>query len=151
MFDTDIGDDCEHSSSFLYLSVPLYALREVLFAIRARGWTGVNATIQESHRTLGGYRETIRVEIWYGYQIDGRHYAGRLIRDRVLWGVKEVADRYSRGKNVTAWVNPVDPNESYLPSGIGYFEPVLIAIVDIGILVALLGIPAALFVSYLRR
>ena len=151
MFDTGIGDEREHSSSFLYLSVPLYALREILFAIRARDWTRVNATIQESRRTLGGCRETIRVEIWYGYRIDGRHYAGRLIRDRVLWGVKKVIDRYSLGTNVAAWVNPADPNESYLPSGIGYFEPLLIAIVDIGVLVVLVGIPATIIASYFHR
>jgi Protein of unknown function (DUF3592) len=151
LFETDIGDDREHSGSFLYLSVPWYALREIRLAIPARNWRQVSATIQDCHRTRGGTKETIRVEIWYGYQVEGRHYAGRLIRDKVLGGVQKVIDRYPLGENVMALVNPERPDESYLPSGLGYLEPLLVAIVSLAMLAILLGIPAAFIADYLSR
>jgi hypothetical protein len=151
LFDTDIGEDREHSASFLYTSVPWYALKEMLLSVRARNWNRANATIQSSHRTIGGTRETVRVEIWYGYEIDGRHYAGRLIRERVLWGVQKVIDRYPEGRNVVALVNPLRPNESYLPSGLGYIEPILVGITCLGPLAILLGILAAMIGEAIKR
>ena len=39
MFDAEIGEDREHSGSFLYLSIPRYALRELWLSTRARNWT----------------------------------------------------------------------------------------------------------------
>ena len=151
MFETDIGEDREHSASFLYFSVPWYALREVWLSIRARNWHRLNATIQDCHRTLGGTRETIRVEVWYGYQIEGKHYAGHLIRDRALGGVQKVIDQYSLGKAVMTLVNPKNPSESYLPSDLGYIEPFLVGILGLAMLVFLLTISAALIADYLSR
>ncbi len=153
MFETDIGEDREHSGSFLYLSIPRFALREALLSIRARNWTRVNAVIQSSHRTLGGYKETIRVEVWYGYQLDGKHYAGHLVRDTCLyyWAVRKVMDTCSEGTNIPVLVNPLRPSESYLASGLGYVEPLMMGILGVGSLAILLGIPAALILDYIRR
>jgi hypothetical protein len=151
LFETGIGDNREHSGSFLYFSVPWFALREMRLSLRARSWSQVSATIQDCHRTLGGARETIRVEIWYGYQVEGRHYVGHLIRDRVLGGVQRVVDRYPVGKSVMALVNPQNPNESYLPSGLGYVEPFLVGTTAVAIVAILLSIPAAFIADYLWR
>lgn len=147
MFETDIGEDREHSASFLYLSVPRFALRELWLSIRARHWMDVEATIQSSTRTKGGTRETIRVDVWYGYKYDERHYAGHLIRDRVLGGVKKVLDRYPEGTRVMVAVNPQEPDKSYLPSGLGYIEPILVAVTGIGFLFLFLWIFAALIIT----
>src|SRR5487761_291427 len=147
MFETDIGEDHEHSASFLYLSVPRYALRELWLSLRARHWTDVEATIQSSTRTKGGTRETIRVDVWYGYKYEERHYAGHLIRDRVLGGVRKVLDRCPEGKKVVASVNPHEPDKSYLPSGLGYIEPILVAVTGIGFLFLFLWIFAALIIT----
>ena len=132
MFETDIGEDREHSGSFCYVSVPLYAGRELWLSLRSRTWVPVECTIQSCYRTLGGYKETIRVDVWYGYEIGGNHYAGRMIRDRVLGGVQKVVDDYAQGKNAIARVNPDTPSQSYLPSGIGYLEPLFVGIVSLG-------------------
>jgi|SRR6185437_2280613 len=146
MFETDIGEDNEHSSSFLYLSVPRFALRELWLSMRARHWMDVEATIQSSTRTKGGTRETIRADVWYGYKYEERHYAGHLIRDRVLGGVKKVLDRYPEGTKVTVAVNPREPDKSYLPSGLGYIEPILVAITGLGFLALFSWILASLII-----
>jgi len=91
------------------------------------------------------------VEVWYAYQIDGRHYAGHIIRDKVLWGVQKVIDRYPEGKHVLALVNPIRPSESYLASGLGYIEPILVGIVPLGFLAILLSMVAALVGEVMKR
>jgi hypothetical protein len=134
MFDTDVGEDREHSASFLYFTVLGYAVREAWLATRARDWTGVEATVQSRYRSKGGTRETMRVEVWYGYQFHGSHYAGRLIRDRALGPVQKVFDLYPEGKKVLVRVNPEKPQESYLSSGLGYIEPTLVGFLWLALL-----------------
>lgn len=154
MFETGIGDDREHSGSFAYISVPFYALRELWISIRSRSWLPVKATIQSCNRTVGGYKETIRVEIWYRYKVNESHYSGHLIRDRVLGGVQKVVCQYPPDKDVLVKVNPADARESYLPSGIGYMEPFLVGIVSLCVIAILLFILSAFFaplINHLRR
>jgi hypothetical protein len=147
MFDTDIGEDRQHSSSFAYISIPLYALRELWLSLRSREWVPVEATIQSCSRTVGGYRETIRVEVWYGYKVNGEHYAGHLIRDRGVGGVQRVVDSYPSGKTVLVRVNPENANESFLPSGIGYVEPFFVGIISLMTISILLLMVAGLIVA----
>lgn len=139
MFDTDVGLDNDHSSSFAYISIPRYALRELWLAARSRSWVPVEAIVQSCHRTLGGYRETIRVEVWYGYKMNEAHYAGRLIRDTgfYLGKVRKIVDHCPPGKTVFVRVNPGRPDQSYLPSGMGYLEPFVMGIVSLGTIVIL--------------
>ena len=150
MFDTDVDVDREHSGSFLYLSVPWYAARELWLQSRAHSWVRVDATIQESHRTKGGTRETIRAEAWYGYKLGEKHYVGHLIRDGVF-GSQRVINRYPAGATVSVLVNPAKPEQSYLPSGIGYIEPVIIGAVGIATLCVLVGALTVLVFSSLHR
>ena len=147
MFETGIGEDREHSSSFCYISVPLYALKELWLSERSRNWISKDAIIQSCHYTLGGYKETIRVEVWYGYEVDGEHYAGRLIRDRVFGSVQEVVRQYPEGGSATVRVNPVSPAQSYLHSGLGYFEPFFVGLVSLGTIGILLFIIIALVIA----
>jgi len=100
VFETDIGEDHDHSSSFAYISIPQYALRELWLSRRSKNWVPAEATIESSHRTVGGYKETIRVEVWYGFTVNDRHYAGHLIRDTCFYysSLQRVMDRYSSGE-----------------------------------------------------
>jgi hypothetical protein len=107
MFETGIGEDRAHSGSFDYISVPLYALRELALSLRSRNWTSTNATIQSCSRTLGGYQQRFRVEVWYSYEFDGKYFAGHLIRDRALGGVEKVAGQYVEGKREPCESSPI--------------------------------------------
>jgi hypothetical protein len=150
MFDSDIGEDHEHSGSFAYISVPLYALRELWLSIRSRNWVPAHATIESCKRTRGGYQETIRVDVWYSYKVNGDYCTGRLIRDRGLGGVQKVVSRYPPGTDVIVRVNPADASQSYLPSGIGYLEPFLVGLVSlcaIGVLLIFLTYLALIIIT----
>jgi hypothetical protein len=142
MFETGVGEDRTHSGSLNYISVPLYALRELALSLRSRNWTSTNAVIQSCRHTLGGYQQTFRVEVWYSYEFDGKYFAGRVIRDRVLGGVEKVASQYVEGKSIPVLVNPLNPAQSYLRSGLGYAEPFFVGIlslISIGVLLLIVG------------
>ena len=81
MFDTDIDQNREHTGSFMYLSIPCFWIREVWLAAHAKHWQLLEATIESAYRSIGGYEETIRLDIWYSYSFDGQFYSGRLVRD----------------------------------------------------------------------
>jgi len=151
MFETGIGEDHEHSGSFCYISIPLYALREFWLSVRSKNWVSKEAVIQSCRRTLGGYKETIRVEVWYGYEVNGMHYAGRLIRDRGFGGVEKVVSRYPEGRNVMVRVNALNPCQSYLPSGLGYMEPFLVGLVSLATIGILLLIVIAPILDHFSR
>ena len=139
LFETDVGDTGEHTGSFLYLSIPYYWVRELWLASRARHWQLMEATVESARRSLGGYKETIRLEIWYSYHFNEQQYSGRLVRDLgFTWGVSAALQRYPRGARVPVYVNPRVPDESYLPSGLGSVQPLLIGIVSLGSLALLL-------------
>lgn len=141
MFETDVGDTGEHTGSFFYLSIPYYWVRELLLSFQAKKWQLVEATVESAHRSLGGRNETIRLEVWYSYSFNGQAYSGRLVRDAGFsWGIQTALARYAKGSRVSVNVNPHDPEQSYLPSGLGWVQPLLIAVFFGGTLALLLGI-----------
>ncbi|MHB8755075.1 MAG: DUF3592 domain-containing protein [Candidatus Acidiferrales bacterium] len=73
------------------------------------------------------------------------------MRDRVLGGVKKVLDRYPEGTRVMVAINPQEPDKSYLPSGLGYIEPVLVAVTGIGFFFLFLWVFAALVITSFRH
>ena len=144
MFESDIGEDREHSGSFVFYFCTRFTPYGSCGSqhdpeIRVP----VKATIQSCNHTVGGYQETIRVEIWYSYRLNESDYAGRLIRDRVLAGVRKVVNQYPPDKDVFVRVNPADASESYLPSGIGYVEPFFVGVVSLGTIAILMFILSA--------
>lgn len=148
LFETDIDDTKEHTGSFLYLSIPYYWLRELKLAFQAKQWQLLEATIESAHRSLGGYQQTIRLEIWYSYSFNGQSYSDHLIRDTGFsWGIKTALGRYPKGSRVPIRVNPYNPDESYLPSGLNWIEPLLMSVVSFGSLALILAIVANAIIS----
>ena len=127
MFETDIGEQQEHTGSFMYLSIPLLAAREFLLSLRSRRWLSVPAIVESTHRSRGGYRETIRGELWYSYSLNGEQHSGRIVRDCGFSFRKiNALVGHDRGQTIHVRVNQLDPSQSYYPSGLGYIEPVII-------------------------
>jgi uncharacterized protein DUF3592 len=153
MFETDIGDTQEHTGSFLYFSIPWYWWRELVLKHRAKDWQLVEGTIESAVRSLGGYRETVRVEIWYSYTFDGHWYSGRTIRDTCFnfGAIRAAMARCQKGSRAAVRVNPKNPGESYLPSGLGWLEPLLTSFLSIGCLALLLWILLTGIISALRQ
>jgi hypothetical protein len=152
MFETDIDDPGEHTGSFLYLSIPYFWIRELWFAAQAKHWQLIEATIESAHRSLGGYKETIRLEIWYSYTFDAQSYSGKVIRDvGFSWGISAALERYPKGSRVPVHVNPDNPSQSYLPSGLGWVQPFLMAFISVGSLALLLMIVVAGILSIISH
>jgi hypothetical protein len=134
LFETDIGQQQEHTGSFMYLSIPYFAAREYWLSWRAKRWLRIPATVESTHRSRGGYKETIRGELWYSYSLNGEEYSGRVIRDCGFspGKINALVDEHERGQNIYVHVNPRNPSQSYYPSGLGFLEPVMIGAVGIG-------------------
>jgi hypothetical protein len=126
LFETDLEQE-EHTSSFLYLSIPRFAIREYRLKKKVRDWTAITGTVESAHRSVGGYRETIRGELWYSYAFAGEQYSGHVIRDSGCSGsaATRLAE-FERGQAIVVFVNPGNPKESYFPSGFGFAEPILV-------------------------
>lgn len=138
MFETDIGNNNERSGSFLYFSVLGYWIREVRLSRKAKNWTSTDAVVESTHRTTGGYRQTIQAELRYTYLFAGSHYYGNIIRECVfnINAADALASGYLEGDKITVFVNPARPDQSYFPSGFGSVEPILTGC--LGILSALM-------------
>lgn len=134
MFETDIGETGEHTGSFLYFSIPYYWVREAWLASHTKGWQLILATVESAHRSRGGYKETIRLEVLYSYAFGGQSYTGRVIRDTAFCSGKVDAAlaEYLDGSKVPIRVDPSHPERSYLPSGLGWLEPFLTAFLSLG-------------------
>ncbi|HET9741344.1 MAG TPA: DUF3592 domain-containing protein [Terriglobales bacterium] len=145
MFETDIDGTAEHTGSLFYLSVPCFWLRELWLAHAARQWQVIEATIESSHRSLGGSRETIRLEVWYSYHFQGQYYSGRLVRDSCFsyGSVNRAIARYKGGTRAYIHVDPHNPARSYLPSGMGWLEPLLMVFVSFGSVALIVAIVLA--------
>jgi len=102
----------------------------------------VQATIESAQRSQGGYKETVRLDVVYSYAFSGQWYSGRMVRDTCfsIGAVNAAIDQYARGRVATVRVNPRNPRQSYLPSGLGWFEPLLMSFVSVGSLVLVVGI-----------
>src|SRR6185312_13692246 len=77
----DIGEEREHTGGFMYLSIPYFAVREYWLSWRSKRWLSLRATVESTHRSRGGYKETIRGELWYSYTLNGEQHSGRVVRD----------------------------------------------------------------------
>jgi hypothetical protein len=74
------------------------------------------------------YEETIRVELWYSYSLNGEAYSGRVVRDcGFSTGKINSLIEHERGETIYVRVNPRDPSQSYFPSGLGFVEPLIVA------------------------
>ncbi|WP_420238245.1 DUF3592 domain-containing protein [Telmatobacter bradus] len=144
MFETDIENEKEpeHSGSFLYWSVPYYWLKEWRLSRAARQWVPTSATVESGYRTKGGYKETIRAELRYSYHFNQQHHFGEMVRECVFdsAAANALACDYTKGDQITIFVNPVDPDQSYFASGFGSMEPILTGAL------ALLGTSLLLFI-----
>jgi hypothetical protein len=109
----------------------------------------VLATVESTHRSRGGYKETIRGEFWYSYSLNGREYSGRVVRDCGFSAGKidALTDDHERGQTIRVRVNPRDPSQSYYPSGLGFIEPVIIGGIGIGGTLLLFSIVVGIVVS----
>lgn len=116
----------------MYLSIPYFAAREYWLSLRSKQWPSVPASVESTHRSRGGYKETIRGELWYSYSLNGEEYSGRVVRDCGFSPEKVNAlIQHERGQTISVRVNPRDPSQSYYPSGLGFVEPVMIGAVGI--------------------
>lgn len=144
MFETD-SDQIQSSFGVLYMSVVYYAIRELWFSVRSRGWNVVQGTIESGARTKGGSRSWVQLEIWYSYSYDRKAFSGSVRRDCLFGSTAERAlGRYERGKTVAVLVDPEVPCKSYLPSGLGWIEPAIAALptgMILGILFLILASP----------
>jgi uncharacterized protein DUF3592 len=140
LFETDIGEEREHTGSFMYLSIPYFALREYWLSRRSKQWLSVSATVESAHRSRGGYRETIRGELWYSYSLYGEEHSGRVVRDSAFSAGKidVLTEEYEPGQNIIVRVNPRDPSQSYYPSGLGFVEPLIVGVISLGATVVFL-------------
>jgi hypothetical protein len=124
----------EHSGSFFYWSIPLYWIREMRLVRKAVGWVPVEATVESAHRTKGGYKQTIRAEMYYQYSFRGELFSGHVIRD-TCWAVacaNALVDDHPSGQKIDVRVNPKKPEESYYPSGFRSLEPFLTLWLSLG-------------------
>ncbi len=124
----------DHSASFMYCSIPYYWLRERRLAQESIHWVPGTAVIESSHRTKGGYKETIRAELWYSYSFGGETYRGHVIRD-CCWApssANNLVDENEPGKKIDILVNPERPDQSYYSSGFGWVEPFLTLFLSAG-------------------
>lgn len=152
MFETDIGEWKEHTGSFFYLSIPLYWYRELILSRKAKHWQLMEATIESARRSLGGYRETVRLEVRYSYSLNGEWYSGYLVRDMgFTFGLKDALNRYREGSRVQIWVNPDKPDQSYLPSGLPWIEPLLMSFISFGCVALFVGIILEIAISAISR
>lgn len=154
MFETDIDIDKEpeHSGSFMYWSVPYYWLKEWRLSRLARHWVPISAIVESGYRTKGGYKETIRAELTYSYQFNRQHYFGNTVRESVFGSAaaNSLAYDHSKGDQITIYVNPSDPDQSYFASGFGATEPILTGLLSVFCTLLLLFIIAAGIMSNLR-
>jgi hypothetical protein len=69
----------------LYLSLPWFWLKETrLSSLKSTG-IPIQATIESSERSEGGYRKTITLQVWYSYSFEGQSYSGQLVRDTCFY------------------------------------------------------------------
>lgn len=143
-----IGEQQEHTGSFMYLSIPYFAAREYWLSRRAKRWPSARATVESTYRSRGGYRQTIRGELWYSYSVNGQEYSGRVARDCGFspGKINALTEEHERGQTISVHVNPSNPSQSYYPSGLGFVEPVIIGAIGIGgtLLLALIVIATIL-------
>jgi hypothetical protein len=146
VFETDIEieKEPEHSGSFMYWSVPNYWLKEWRLSRAAKDWISTSAIVEGGYRTKGGYKETIRAELRYSYQFNQQHYFGEMVRECVFdsTAANALACDHTKGDQITIFVNPADPNQSYFPSGFGSVEPILtgaLALLCTSLLLFILG------------
>src|SRR5579875_2529539 len=119
----------------MYWSVPYYWFKEWRLSRAARRWVPTSAIVESGYRTKGGYKETIRAELRYSYRFNGQDYFGAVVRECVFnsAAANALAYDHAKGDQITIFVNPSDPGQSYVASGFGSVEPVLTG------LLALLG------------
>jgi hypothetical protein len=152
VFETDIDEQREHTGSFMYMSIPYFAVREYWLAWRSKDWMSVPATVESTHRSRGGYKETIRGELWYSYALDGEEYSGHVVRDCGFspGKIKALMEGHTRGQTIYVRVNPRNPSQSYYPSGLGFVEPAMIGVISIGSTVLIAVMMIVLIVSAIR-
>lgn len=106
-------------------------------ASRGDGWTQVIASVETSTVQPGA------VDIAYRYEIGGaehRNPSGRItLRDPA--SADRVAARYSAGRQVLAYVNPLNPSESFLEPPARPSSTNLMA----GIVLMIVGVPIGIF------
>jgi uncharacterized protein DUF3592 len=152
MFETDLEGGREHTGSFMYLSVPYYWLREFIQSRRAACWSSAIATVESTSRSAGGYKETIRAELWYSYEFEGQHFSGRIVRDCGFnGGAVNRLVAHAVGERITIRVNPEKPTQSYFPSGFGWIEPLIIGFVSVVGTCLVLLIFLVPIIDYFRR
>ena len=126
MFETTTQSANDHSGSFMYWSVPYYWIRELRLSKKSERWTSAEGVVESTHRTKGGYKGTIRAELWYSYTFESKSYRGHVIRDCCF--APSEANRLVEqevGQKISILVNSKNPEESYYPSGFGSVEPFL--------------------------
>lgn len=128
--------------------VLIYGVRNLLLADASRNWPTVKGkvTVSKMGTHRGDKSTTYSADVAYDYTVNGTRYTG----DRVTFGsvstsstarARRVLNRYPKGKEVTVYYNPEDPEQSVLEPGIHgatWFLPAF------GLLFAVVG--AAVFV-----
>ena len=117
----------DHSGSFMYWSIPFYWLRERRLSKKSIHWIPSAGVVESSHRTKGGYKQTIRAEMWYSYSFGGKNYRRHAIRD-CCWALNSanrLVGEHQPGQKIKILVNLENPAQSYCSSGFGWVEPFL--------------------------
>lgn len=132
--DSEIQASKDHSRSSFYWSIPYYWLRERRLAKKSVHWVPLAGVVESSHRTKGGYQQTIRAELWYSYSFEGENYRGYVIRD-CCWSpssANALVGEHDPGQKIDILVNPENPTQSYYSSGFGWIEPFLTLFLSAG-------------------
>jgi len=140
--EVELERDRDQGGSFCYWSIPWYWIREMWPARKAAQWEPVEATVESTHRTKGGYHETIRAELRYRYNFRGEMFTGHVIRDTCFAAdcANALVDDHSAGQKILIRVNPEKPEESYCPSGFRSTEPFLTLWLSLGTTILLIAI-----------
>ena len=117
------------SAPFTYLnsSVPALWMRELWLRYKTKDGISSEAKIEKVQRTgfgfLGG---AARAELQYSYEVQGRRYVGRVLRDFKVDSANADSLVYDHqvGEEIPIMVSREAPELSYYPSGMGILDPI---------------------------
>jgi hypothetical protein len=138
--------------TFINISVPYWWLREIWLRICCRHGAPQSAKVESTRRTEMGYRSGARAELRYTYELEGRRYSGRTVRDFLFnsSAADALAFGHKPGETIAVQLDPKDPGRSYYPSGFGWVEPLIVGSFAVLIWGILLLILAAVLFPKLR-
>ena len=101
-------------------------VRELWMRQKTRDGVSVEARVESAFRTRARWRSAARTELDYSYEFQVKRFTGRTIRDFMpeSSAADSLAFDHHPGDKIEDLVAARDPQCSYYPSGLGWFDPV---------------------------